>query len=553
MHESSFIQEGPEFRDPFENELLHTYLKRFLSDNEYRVIARDLKQFSHRLISEVEPLARTAESNPPTHNPYSPWGERVDEIIVDQSWRDLEKIASEENIVGIGYKREQKENSRLFQMAKLFLFHPSSAYFSCPLAMTDGAAKLIEEHGDDELKKHAFPHLISNNPEIFWTSGQWMTEKAGGSDVGLSETKAYQKGDHYELHGVKWFTSATTSQMAMTLARVVDENGKSIEGSKGLALFYLELRDANKKLNNIEICRLKDKLGTKALPTAELKLMGTKAKMIGDIGEGVKKISSLFNITRIYNSCCATGAYYRLLDLALDYAKKRYAFKKHIIEHPLHQKLLAKQIRQYQSCFHLTFYLSRLLGEEEYNQNEQSSKVLRLLTPITKLYTAKMNMLGSSELIETFGGAGFIEDTGLPKWLRDAQVLTIWEGTTNVLALDALRAISKDGVFTPYCTEMKNKLKNCHQAGFENTYQLLDGKFKKIINLTHTLFQDPNLLELNADNLAFTLAKLTSSILMLEHATVYSEIKSFKIHAEEFINDPWPNFTLNPINFEELM
>jgi putative acyl-CoA dehydrogenase len=543
MYQSSFYQDEPKFNHPFENKLLTDYLSRFIDKNDKDIIFKDLKRFSDRIGDEIEPLAKEAEKNIPKHIAYTPWGKRIDEIEVHPSWTKLEKIASEENLIGIGYERKFGKNSRLYQMAKLFLFHPSSSYFSCPLAMTDGAAKLIELYGDQNLKNKAFKNLTSHNPETFWTSGQWMTEKTGGSDVGLSETRAYKKGDEYHLYGVKWFTSATTSQMAMTLARVVDENGNVIEGSKGLGLFYLELRDSNNQLNNIEILRLKDKMGTKALPTAELKLNGTKAKLIGETGEGIKKIASLFNITRIYNSCCATAAYYRVLDMAINYSRNRYAFKKNIIDHPLHFKKLSELKVKFHACFHLTFFLSRLLGESEQSPNKESEKVLRLLTPIAKLTTAKLNMVGTSELIECFGGAGTIEDTGLPKWLRDAQILTIWEGTTNVLSLDALRAISRDQAFLPYIEKMKSILQNVIDS--EQKTLLIDKCEHLMLFMNQLSGLDHASIEFIADDLSFTIAKVTSAILMLEHASHYSNETAYRDIACEYIEQPWPSLDIN--------
>src|SRR5690606_4112745 len=230
----------------------------------------------------------------PVHIPYDPWGKRIDEIKVSDSWNQLHEIAAEEGIVAAGYERTQGEFSRLYQFAKLYLYHPSSAIYSCPLAMTDGAARLLELYGTEDMKERAYKFLTSRDPQTFWTSGQWMTERTGGSDVSGTSTIAKKEGDQYKLYGVKWFTSATTSQMAMTLAR--------IEGDEKLSLFYLELRDKSGELQNIQINRLKDKLGTKALPTAELTLSGTPATLVGEAGKGIKTISTLFNITRLYNA-----------------------------------------------------------------------------------------------------------------------------------------------------------------------------------------------------------------------------------------------------------
>ena len=270
-------------------------------------------------------------------------------------------------------------------------------------------------------------------PENFWTSGQWMTEQTGGSDV--SGTSTYAKlgaNGSYELFGTKWFTSATNSQMALTLAK--------IEGEPGLSLFYLETAN-----NHILINRLKAKLGTFALPTAELSLNGSKAQLIGKANEGVKRIASVLNITRIYNSICALGHMRRSIDLATGYATQRKAFGQLIINHPLHKKTLQDLEDEFAKCFKLTFFVVELLGKEETNvATETEKKLLRALTPIVKLYTGKKCLKIASEALECFGGAGYIENTGIPRLLRDAQVFSIWEGTTNVLALDFLRVCEKE-------------------------------------------------------------------------------------------------------------
>src|SRR5439155_8705142 len=144
--------------------------------------------------------------------------------------------------------------------------------------------------------------------------GQWMTERTGGSDVGLSETVARQSPEGWRLYGTKWFTSATTSQMALTLARP-EGNGP---GGRGLALFYLEVRDAEGR-PNVQLNRLKDKLGTRKVPTAELTLDGARAQPVAGLSDGIRNISSMLNITRTWNAVMAASGMRRGLALARDY------------------------------------------------------------------------------------------------------------------------------------------------------------------------------------------------------------------------------------------
>ncbi len=262
-----------------------------------------------------------------------------------------------------------------------------------------------------------------------------MTEATGGSDVGLSQTRAELRDGVWRLYGKKWFTSAATSQMALTLARP-EGNGP---GGSGLALFYLETRNADGQLNGIRVERLKDKLGTRKVPTAELTLDGTVAHPVAGLTNGTRTIEPMLRVTRTWNSVCAASFLRHGLGLAEDYAARRVAFGATLAEQPLHRATLDDVDAESAGAFLLAFLLVELLGRDEGGELDAvEATLLRLLTPIAKATTGKQGAAGASELIEAFGGAGYVEDTGIPVLLRDSQVLPIWEGTTNVLALDLL-------------------------------------------------------------------------------------------------------------------
>lgn len=447
MQNTEFYQDVPKLTNTYESDInLTEYINRIIPDTYRKEVTAHLRTVGEKAAGEWLTWAEESENNLPVLTQYDPWGRRIDKISISTAWKNLERAAATEGIVATAYERKQQQYSRIYQMALLYLYHPSSAFYSCPLAMTDGAARAIELFGDANLKQNAFKNLISRNPESFWTSGQWMTEQSGGSDVSGTATVAKPLGaNHYELTGTKWFTSATTAQMALTLAR--------IEGEKGLSLFYLESEN-----NNIQIHRLKGKLGTWALPTAELSMHGTKAILIGAPNEGVKRIASVLNITRIYNSICALGQMRRAIDLATGYATKRKAFGALLINQPLHKKTLQDLEAEFAKCFKLTFYVVELLGKEEVGvATETEKKILRALTPIVKLYSAKKCLSITSEALECFGGAGYVENTGIPRLLRDAQVFSIWEGTTNVLALDFLRVCEKENALETLTEQFKIK------------------------------------------------------------------------------------------------
>jgi alkylation response protein AidB-like acyl-CoA dehydrogenase len=451
-----FLQTPPQLGNQYDDDaFLRSYLKRRLPAGMLREIEASLRHLGELAVTDIWQAGLDAETHEPVHVPYDPWGRRIDDIVTAPGWKTLDRIAAEEGIVATAYERKHGEFSRLHQFVRLYLYHPSSAIYSCPLAMTDGAARAIELYGDENLKRTTYQRLVTRDPRQFWTSGQWMTEREGGSDVGNSSTVAKVKDGKFLLHGGKFFTSAITSQIAMTLARIEG----APEGSRGLSFFYLETRLPDGRPNGFQINRLKDKLGTRALPTAELDLTGTPAVLMGGDGHGVKKISSLFNITRIYNAVCAVGYLRRGLALVKDYSGKRAAFGKLLQDLPLHAETVADLETDYQAMFLLTFYLADVLGKDELGvATPEEGALLRMLTPIAKLYTAKVTIAAISEVLECFGGAGYMEDTQIPKLLRDAQTLSIWEGTTNVLSLDILRPIQKDGAFAPFLREIRKRL-----------------------------------------------------------------------------------------------
>lgn len=434
-----FVQSPPTLGNEYENDrVLRSILQRALPPDVLTDIEPELHEMGALAGGELYRFQLADRLNEPCLTRWSAWGERIDQIEPTPLWREAERIAAEHGLVATAYEQRHGRYSRLHQFALAYLFTPSTDLYSCPLAMSDGATRTLRESGTPRQLDRAVPRLISRDPETFWTSGQWMTEASGGSDVGGTETTARQQDGQWRLHGLKWFTSAAASPMALTLARAEDAPA----GTRGLTLFYVETRDSSGRLQGIRIRRLKDKLGTRKLPTAEIELRGTPASPVGGFGAGIRTIVPLLNLTRTWNAVSACAYMRRGIALARSYASVRSAFGKRLDGLPLHLATLADLQAEFEGAMHLTFRLVELLGREEAgNATDEQRRLLRLLTPIAKLLTARQAVAITSECLEAHGGAGYIEDTGLPMLLRDSQVLTIWEGTTNVLALDLMRAL----------------------------------------------------------------------------------------------------------------
>jgi alkylation response protein AidB-like acyl-CoA dehydrogenase len=491
------------------NRWLKAYLKFKMPKEIFAHVEGDLHRLGELCAGEYLQIARAAEAEEPVQN--------GNEIQVSKAWRKLHEIAALEGLIAIGYKRAQGEYSRLYQFSKLYLFHPSSAFYTCPLAMADGAARVLEIHGSETLHKEAFSHLTSDSPQEFWTSGQWMTEKAGGSDVGNTGTEARLEDGQMRLYGTKWFSSATTSEMALALARVKGAPA----GSRGLTLFLVPLRKADGSLNNIEILRLKEKLGTKALPTAELELKGAAAFQVGGREQGVKTVATMLNITRLYNSVCSAGQMTRALEQLRGYSSKRKVFGKELSSQVLHYGTFAMEELKNLAAFLLTMETAHLVGREECGKaGATDSSLVRLLTPVTKLFTARTSLQVASEVIEGFGGAGYIETTGVAVHLRDAQVFPIWEGATNVLSLDLLRVMGNKAAMQALSDSVCEKLHSVRDPEVKaHCDQLMQTTLTQFVNeLGKFESQSDEIKAASSRELAFFLARMYAYVLLLNWA-----------------------------------
>ena len=511
-----FNQAPPTLRNQYDDDrVLRSYLARVLPPDVLSDIHESLIEMGRLAGGELYELQLADRLNEPTLTQWDAWGNRIDKIEVTPLWRRAEGIAAEHGLVATAYEQKHGSLSRVHQCALAYLFTPSTDIYSCPLAMTDGAARTLLNSGNQALIDRAVPHLITRDPKDFWTAGQWMTELTGGSDVGLSETVAKQEqgSNTFRLYGRKWFTSAIASQMALTLAR---PEGNP-PGGRGLALFYLETRDEHGRTHNIQINRLKDKLGTRKVPTAELTLDGTPAQLVKGSTDGVRNIAPLLNITRLWNGISAVALMRRGLALSFDYASKRFAFGAPLSEKPLHVDTLMTLQAEFEAAFHLAFYVAELTGKSETREiSDDEALLLRLLTPIMKLTTAKQAVMVSSEVLESFGGAGYVEDTGLPVLLRDSQVLPIWEGTTNVLALDTLRALQSDG-------DLRQGLKRFERAVMSCLEGVTDSRLVNVVRaaLDHAVSwleaAKDEALEAGARRFSLTLGRTMELALLIKH------------------------------------
>jgi alkylation response protein AidB-like acyl-CoA dehydrogenase len=510
-----FTQAAPELGNQYRDDpLLAGWLRRTVPANVLQPLEAELDELGALAGGDLYRMQLADRLNEPTLTQWDAWGNRVDTLEVTPLWREAERLTVKHGIVATAYEQALGRHARIAQFAKVYLFHPSTDVYSCPLAMTDGAARTLLESGNGRLISHALPHLTSRDPATFWTSGQWMTETTGGSDVGRSQTRAVEENGVWRLYGRKWFTSAVTSQMALTLAR---PEGNP-PGGKGLAMFFVEVRDAQGRLNGIRVDRLKDKLGTRKVPTAELMLDGTRAELVGQPVNGTRAIEPMLGVTRMWNSVCAVSFMRRGLALARAYAARREAFGAPLARQPLHADTLAALEAETWGAFLMTFLLVELAGRAESGQiDDQQRALLRLVTPLTKLVTGKQAVSVVSEVIESFGGAGYVEDTGLPQLLRDTQVLPIWEGTTNVLSLDALLRSDLHTGLAALMGRASACVRGLKEPRLAAAGKQAIGALERAALWLETR-QDREVLQAGARRLALTIARALQLALLCEHA-----------------------------------
>ncbi|MGB5681761.1 MAG: acyl-CoA dehydrogenase family protein [Polyangiales bacterium] len=511
-----FHQSPPTLGNQYDSDaLLKEYIERTLPAELRQRFEPEYRELGELNGGELYRLSLADLENEPVHTQWDAWGNRIDHVEVTEVWKRAQAISAERGLVAAGYDTELGAFARIHQHLLNYVVQASLDTYNCPLAMTDGAARTLLDSGNQSLIDLALPRLLSRDPKTMWTSGQWMTERIGGSDVGQTETIARQEGDTWRLYGTKWFTSATTADMALTLAR---PEGNP-PGGRGLAMFYLELRDDGGRLQNLHINRLKDKFGTRKLPTAELSLDGVEAIPVAGLENGVRNITPMLNITRTWNAVAAVLGMRRAVALMRDYADKREAFGARLIDKPLHVDTMADTVAEAQGAFLLAFRVVELLGRIEAGEASDAEQLVsRLLTPIGKLTTGKQAVVIASETLESFGGAGYVNDTGLPRLLSDAQVLPIWEGTTNVLSLDTLRALKQVGVWEAFIAETDARFDAASDRRLEVAVDRGRAATRHASAWLSTTFGERELLEAGARRFAMTLGRLVELSLLTEHA-----------------------------------
>ncbi|EJF59538.1 acyl-CoA dehydrogenase NM domain-like protein [Dichomitus squalens LYAD-421 SS1] len=537
--------EHPYLQDP----VLPSLLRRILPHEIKKSVDSDLTRLGDVLIKDIRPLAPLVQ--PASVTQYDEFGRRVDILHTSEGWRRIEAFAIEEGYNAIAYELDYREYSRTVMFVRNMIMTGDCHAIMCPMGMTDGATRLIHLFGTEAMKRELLPHLLSRDPATAYLSGQWMTERPGGSDVSQTETRAVPTervdgdlGDPYILDGLKWFSSAAEGNMAVGLARTGDVS----QGSRGLSLFLIPLRMgqySSPLSNGVFLHRLKNKVGTHGVPTAELELRGTRAWLLGPLNEGVRCIARMLNITRVHSTIHCVGSLQRCLSIARAYSTVRAVEggKTLLKDVPMHVAGLVEITLLYKALVNLTFGAIGLLGRSECGlASVEEEARLRLLTPTIKGYAAHWATAGMEQAMGALGGLGYMEETGIGRLIRDAMVEKIWEGTISVCALDLTRAVSKEPKAVTYYIEWGRSLIQAAEARLHSpalrAVEILSASLERLPvhfgeSTTNALLTTPLLNYFAAISCALYLLEHVTWSISVKDATSEVDLEAFRRWVEE--------------------
>ena len=381
--------------------------------------------------------AYTDSRGRPALEPYDRDGERVNRIRTNPAWDAVSRQAYERGVVGLNYGADPAPFTITFVMG--YLISQADVSLHCPVAMSGAVAYVLDRFAPEDVKAAYLSELVRTDGKAL-SGGTWATEISGGSDLGATTTTARPAGDHVALNGLKWFASNPDGGLALVTAR--PEGAQA--GPRGLGLYLVPLRLDTGRRNPMVFRRLKDKLGTRGIATAEIELTDTWAYEVAAPPRGLKLMMEALGFSRLHNAFAAAGLQRRAFLEAVRYCANRTAFGERLTEMPMVQDEILKIMVPLEAGLGLALEAARAFDTGHADPHADPSW-LRLLIALAKYRTAEDANNACRTAIEVMGGNAYTDDYVTPRLLRDAQVMTVWEGPANIQALDVIRAIGGDG------------------------------------------------------------------------------------------------------------
>lgn len=424
---------------------------------------------------------------------FDRFGQRTDEILFPPEYWAMLRRGYRDGVVW-----------RLFDAGSLvppYLLGYVTAFFDpglyCPYTVSLSTAVPLFKYASADVRERFLPRMLRRDDSV-WQGATWMTEAGGGSDLGAAvETVAVPEGDHWQLTGDKYFASNVGAELAVVAAR---PEGAPV-GVRGLALFLVP-REREDGTLNYHIRRLKDKVATRSVPTGEVELRDAEGYLLGTPEMGVYLILEVLNVSRVANSVGSVALMQRALADALTFAEGREAFGRPIVEHPLLEHQFEARYDDLRAGFALAWGAVRLLDEvwRETPRYSDRYHLFRLVAHLAKYWTAEQAAQTAKWAMEVHGGAGVLQEYGVDRWLREAMILAIWEGTPHRQILDGLEAMERKGAHRLLFEEVRS---TAHPRALEEMRQWVD----------YLLALPPEAREAQAEPLFRDLARFTADAL----------------------------------------
>src|ERR1700676_2783705 len=407
----------------------------------------------------LDECARIADRHVPVLHQRDRFGRDAQWIEYHPAYRELERAAfGEFGIHAMSLRKGilgwPEPYPVVAKHAFTFLFNQAEFGLGCPINVTDGCGKLLAKFGSEALKASYLYGVTQTDMSKLTQCGQFMTEKEGGSDVGKLSTTAVQEGDHWRLSGEKWFCSNADAEVVMLLARPQGAEA----GTRGVGLFLMPRKLDDGSPNYYRIVRLKDKLGTRSMASGEIKLEGAIAYAVGRLDRGFVQMAEMVNSSRLSNGVKSTALMRRAHHDAMTVAQNRVVFGSRIVDLPLARRQLMKIMLATEQALSMSFLTADALDRAEAG-SQDAAALLRILTPTLKFRATRDARKVCGDALEMRGGIGYIEEFATSRLLRDAHLGSIWEGTGNIVALDALkRAVGRHGAEAALAADLHARL-----------------------------------------------------------------------------------------------
>jgi len=416
---------------------------RYLPADLYAHLLPHLHRLGALAGGEMDALAMSADQHPPTLAVRHRTGVDASRVEKHPDYVALERLAySEFGLAALSHRggvlgwADPMPAAAKYALSHLFV--QAEFGLCCPVSMTDSLARTLRRYGDPALVEQVLPEVTSLDFDTLRQGAMFMTEQGAGSDVSATTTEAHQDADgNWLLQGDKWFCSNPDAGYAMVLARSERE-----PGLKGVSLFLLPRDLPDGRHNHYRILRLKDKLGTRSMASGEIRLEGAHAWLVGERGRGFKQMADMINNSRLSNGMRAAGLMRRACAEAMYVARERRAFGQALADMPLMRRQLAKMMLWAEQARSVMYQTAQALADAEAGRGDPA--LPRIMTPLIKFRACRDARKVTGDAMEVRGGCGYIEEWVEPRLLRDAHLGSIWEGTSNIVALDVLRAIRRE-------------------------------------------------------------------------------------------------------------